>query len=67
MRVFRSTTVVTFFGLKPIEQGLSPPTENPTDGIVGVDVFMKKQCDLPVATTKWLGGATGIVVFMKRD
>jgi hypothetical protein len=67
VRVLRAATVVTFFGLKPIEKGLSPPTENPTDWIVGVDVFMKKQCDLPVATTKRLGGATGFVVFMKRD
>lgn len=65
VRVFRSATVVSVLGLRPIEKGLSPSTENPTVWIVGVDVFMKKQCDLPVATTKRLGGAIGVVVFMK--
>jgi hypothetical protein len=37
-------------------EALSWSTENPTDWIVRVDVFMKKQSDMPVAPAKPFGG-----------
>lgn len=64
--VLRQGPVLSFLGIKPIAEGLSWYLKNPNVWILPVDVFMKKQCDVPVALTKGLGGAVGIVSFMKE-
>ena len=64
--VLRPTPVVTFLGVKPIEEGLSRYPKNPTVWILRVDVLMKKQSDMPIATTKGFGGVNGVVVFIEK-
>jgi hypothetical protein len=52
--------VVSFLGVKPIEKGLSRYLKNPNVWILRVDVFMKKQSDMPVATSKRIGEVIGL-------
>ena len=46
----------------PIESVFSSSTKKPTVWILQVDVFMKKQLDVPVATKYWLGTYRRIVI-----
>jgi len=60
VRIFRQAPVVTFFGIEPIDEGISTQPKRTSVWIIGVDVLMKKHCDMPVATNDWFGALTGM-------
>jgi hypothetical protein len=60
MRVLRQAPVVTFFSIEPIDEENSAQPKRTSVWIVGVDVFMKNHCDMPVATKDWFVAPIGM-------
>jgi hypothetical protein len=58
--VLRQAPIFTFFSIESIDEGISSHTKKTTVWIIGVDVFMKKHCDMPVATNDRFGALTGM-------